>query len=280
MIKPSNQPNQSQNHDDGGITFEVVELETAQNARQGDNKLSRGVYLVPNLITTASMLCAFFSIISSSEGAYYKAALAIFLSAVLDGMDGRAARMLDAQSPFGEQFDSLADCVAFGLAPAVLVYQFALHGLGRFGLACAFVFSACAAFRLARFNVQVDVVDKKYFIGLASPLAAILIASSVMMAIDHTNWLGSVGTHIGLAEFIFAVWTVMCGLLMVSNVKYYSFKEFDRQKVPFVALIIGVFVMGAVLYDLPVGILAIGMVYALSGIVTTILTKTKASRQK
>lgn len=255
--------------DAGGITFEVVESEAIDGQRQ----VRKGVYLVPNLITTASMLCAFFSIVASSEGAYYKAALAIFLSAVLDGMDGRAARILNAQSPFGEQFDSLADCIAFGLAPAMLVYQFALHELGRFGLACAFVFTACAAFRLARFNVQIGEVDKKYFIGLASPLAAILLASSVMVAIDHADWLGNVGNNTGMAEFAFAAWVVVCGLLMVSNVKYYSFKEFDRQKVPFVGLIIGVLVMGAVLYDLPVGILAIGIIYALSGFVTTFKAK-------
>lgn len=250
--------------DERGITFEVVENE----AIDGRSQLRRGVYLIPNLITTASMLCAFFSIVASSEGMYYKAALAIFISAFFDGMDGRAARMLNAQSSFGEQFDSLADCMAFGLAPAMLVYQFALHELGRFGLACAFVFVACAAFRLARFNVQIGEVDKKYFIGLASPLAAILVASSVMVAIDHADWLGRVGDDIGLAEFIFAAWIVFCGLLMVSNVKYYSFKEFDRQKVPFVALIVGVLVMGAVLYDLPVGILAIGVIYALSGFIS------------
>lgn len=255
--------------DTGGITFEVVESEAIDGQRQ----VRKGVYLVPNLITAASMLSAFFSIIASSEGAYYKAALAIFLSAVLDGMDGRAARILNAQSSFGEQFDSLADCIAFGLAPAMLVYQFALHELGRLGLACAFVFAACAAFRLARFNVQIGEVDKKYFIGLASPLAAILLTSSVLVAIEHTEWLGITGSGSRMAEFVFAVWIVACGLLMVSNVKYYSFKEFDRQKVPFVALILGVLIMGAVLYDLPVGVLAIGIIYALSGFVTTLNSK-------
>lgn len=166
-------------------------------------------------------------------------------------MDGRAARLLNAQSRFGEQLDSLADCIAFGLAPAVLMYHFALHEFGRFGLACAFVFSVCAAFRLARFNVQIGTVDKKYFIGLASPLAAILVTSSVMVARDH----GATLTPQTLAT-ICAVWTVICGLLMVSNVKYYSFKEFDRQKIPFVGLIIGVLIMGIVLYDIPVGVLA------------------------
>lgn len=257
-------------HDDvDGLTFEVVETEQLGDTK----KVSRGVYLVPNLITTASMLSAFFSITSSANGDFTKACLAIFLSAILDGMDGRAARLLNAQSPFGEQFDSLADCIAFGLAPAILMYHFALVDLGRFGLACAFVFVACAAFRLARFNVQIGLVDKKYFIGLASPLAAILVTSSVMVAKDYSNF-----TPQTLA-FICAAWIVICGLLMVSNVKYYSFKEFDRQKVPFVALIVGVLVMGAVQYDIPVGVLAIGVIYALSGFWTTIIKKTTKNSQ-
>lgn len=257
-----NKSNQSDDDHDG-ITFEVVETEQLGNTK----KVSRGVYLVPNLITTASMLSAFFSITSSASGDFTKACLAIFLSAILDGMDGRAARMLNAQSPFGEQFDSLADCIAFGLAPAILMYHFALSDLGRFGLACAFVFTACAAFRLARFNVQIGVVDKRYFIGLASPLAAILVTSSVMVAKDHAN-LTPHALAIGCA-----IWTVICGLLMVSNVKYYSFKEFDKKKVPFVALIVGVLIMGVILYDIPVGVLAIGVIYALSGFWTTLTTK-------
>lgn len=249
------------NHD--GITFEVIETED----KGGTPQVSRGVYLVPNLITAASMLAAFFSITLGATGQFTKAALAIFVSAILDGMDGRAARMLNAQSPFGEQFDSLADCIAFGLAPALLMYFFALQSLGRFGLTCAFLFTACAAFRLARFNVQIGVVDKKYFIGLASPLAAILIASSVMVASDHSN------LNNQTLAIICAVWTVLCGLLMVSNVKYYSFKVFDKQKVPFVALIIGVLVMSVALYDIPVGVLAIGVLYALSGFFTTFFGK-------
>lgn len=245
------------NHD--GITFEVVETE----AINGKKHTRRGVYLVPNLITSLSMLSAFFSIISSADGQYYKAALAIFVSAFLDGMDGRAARLLDAQSPFGEQYDSLADMIAFGLAPAVLVYHFALHHLGRLGLTCAFVFVACAAFRLARFNVQIGTVDKRYFIGLASPLAALLVTSSVMVAIDHADLFGQ---YVGILKVAFAVWTVICGLLMVSNIKYYSFKEFDKKKVPFAVLMVAVLVMGIVLYDIAVGVLAIGVVYAISGI--------------
>lgn len=248
------------------LTFEVIEQEVAD----GKPVVSRGVYLAPNLITTLSLLSGFFSILSSTQGHFYKASLAIFLSAILDGADGRVARMLNAQSPFGEQYDSLADMLAFGVAPAILIYSFALQPLGRVGIGCAFIFTACAAFRLARFNVQIGEVDKKYFVGLASPLAAILVTSAVMVAIDHNYWIGQ---YDGQVMVIAAIWVVICGLLMVSNIKYYSFKEFDRKKVPFVALIIGVLVMAIVLYDIPVGILAIGVVYALSGIFTTLKAK-------
>lgn len=245
-----------------GLTFEVIENENIHGKKQ----VRRGVYLIPNLITSLSMLSAFYSMIASSNGDYYKAAMAIFLSAILDGMDGRAARLLNAQSPFGEQFDSLADMIAFGLTPALLVYHFALNELGRFGMACGFVFMVCAAFRLARFNVQIGVVDKKYFIGVASPLAALLIASSVMVGIDHNDIFGN-------ANIGYAIWTVICGLLMVSNIKYYSFKEFDKKKVPFIALMIAVLVMGILFYDIPVGVLAIGVIYACSGFITTLKAK-------
>ena len=254
------------NDDYDGLTFEVIEAEVAE----GEQVVSRGVYLAPNLITTLSLLSGFYSILASTSGEFYKAALAIFLSAILDGADGRVARMLNAQSPFGEQYDSLADMLAFGIAPAILVYSFALQPLGRIGLGCAFVFTACGAFRLARFNVQVGIVDKKYFVGLASPLAAILVTSAVMVAIDHRQWIGE---YDGLIMGLFAAWVVICGLLMVSNVKYYSFKEFDKKKVPFVALIIAVLILSIAIYDIPVGILAIGIIYALSGIVTTMKAK-------
>lgn len=257
------------NDDYEGLTFEVIETEVAE----GKQVVSRGVYLAPNLITTLSLLSGFYSILASTQGEFYKASLAIFLSAILDGADGRVARMLNAQSPFGEQYDSLADMLAFGVAPAILVYSFALQPLGRLGLGCAFVFTACAAFRLARFNVQIGEVDKEYFVGLASPLAAILVTAAVMVAVDHNEW---VGQYDALVMGLFAMWIVVCGLLMVSNVKYYSFKEFDKKRVPFVVLIIGVLVMSIVLYDIPVGILAIGIIYALSGIITTIKSKLKS----
>lgn len=243
--------------EDGGITFEVVEKSGASP--------TRGVYLIPNLITSLSMLAAFFCITQAAAGNFDKAGIAIFVSAILDGMDGRAARMLDAQSLFGEQYDSLADMIAFGLAPSILVYHFSLHHLGRLGIIASFIFVACAAFRLARFNVQIGVVDKKYFIGLASPLAALLVTSSVMVASDYA-------INPTILSVMLMIWVIVCALLMVSNIKYYSFKQFDRQKVPFIVLMLAVLVMSVALYDIPMGVLSIGVVYALSGLITTLWT--------
>lgn len=145
----------------------------------------RGIYLWPNLITTAALLSGFYSIIASMNGEFAQAIYAIFLAALFDGLDGRVARAIGAQSAFGEQYDSLSDLLAFGVAPAMLMYSWSLHDLGRIGLACCFVYTACAAFRLARFNVQIGVVDKRYFIGIASPLAAIIIISLVWVARDY-----------------------------------------------------------------------------------------------
>ncbi len=264
-LQSNNQQNLPEDNAEG-LTFEVIEDEKVANK----TVRKKGVYLIPNSFTLLSLLVAFYSIIESANGNFYKASLAIFLSAFLDGLDGRTARLLNAQSAFGEQLDSLADCIAFGLAPAILIYHFALQPLGRIGIACAFVYSACAAMRLARFNVQIGVVDKKYFIGVASPLAAILIITFVMVMID---WQAILQWQNHTIQIISAVWVVIVGLLMVSNLKYYSFKELDKKRVPFVALILIVLVLGIVMYDLPVGLLAISVIYALSGIVSAFLFK-------
>ena len=253
-----------------GLTFEVIE-----NARVADKTIAqKGVYLIPNSFTLLSLLAAFYSITQSAlgEGHYMRACVAIFISALLDGLDGRAARLFNAQSPFGEQLDSLADCIAFGLAPALLIYHYALEPLGRIGIACAFVYAACAALRLARFNVQIGVVDKKYFVGVASPLAAILVTTFVMV---HMDWQVELPVTSPAFQILAAIWVVVAGFLMVSNLKYYSFKEFDKKRVPFVALILIVFALGIVLYNIPAGLLAISVIYALSGPVTAVWSKFK-----
>ncbi|BCU63669.1 CDP-diacylglycerol-serine O-phosphatidyltransferase [Acinetobacter bouvetii DSM 14964 = CIP 107468] len=250
-----------------GITFEVEEEE---HTHEGQKVKRRGIYLWPNLITTAALLSGFYSIIASMNGEYTQAVYAIFIAALFDGLDGRVARAIGAQSPFGEQFDSLSDLLAFGVAPAILMYSWSLHDLGRIGLAACFVYTACAAFRLARFNVQIGVVDKRYFIGVASPLAAVMIISLVLVARDFPAVFDLRETGIQITN---AVMIIAVGLLMISNIKYYSFKTVDRKRVPFAVLPIMVFVLAAVTYNIPVGILVISLIYALSGFVTTFLAR-------
>lgn len=249
-----------------GLTFEIVE----QEERDGTKVTRKGVYLLPNLVTTLSLLSGFVSILLSTQGKFKLAITCIFLSALLDGLDGRLARMLNAQSAFGEQFDSLTDMLAFGVAPAMLVFHWSMQPLGRVGIACAFLFTACAAFRLARFNVQIGSVDKKYFVGLASPLAGIMLASLVMVGVDRPNTLDVTNPAI---QYFSAFWVVIVGLLMVSNSRYYSFKEFDSKRVPFIVMPMVVLLIGLVIYDIPVGMLTLSVVYALSGIWTTFFKK-------
>ncbi|MDH1488265.1 CDP-diacylglycerol--serine O-phosphatidyltransferase [Acinetobacter johnsonii] len=254
-----------------GITFEVEEEEHTQ---EGQKVKRRGIYLWPNLITTAALLSGFYSIIASMNGNFQQAIYAIFLAALLDGLDGRVARAIGAQSAFGEQYDSLSDLLAFGVAPAILMYSWSLDSLGRIGLACCFVYTACAAFRLARFNVQIGVVDKRYFIGVASPLAAIIIISLVWVGLDFPEIFDIREWGI---QAISAAVIVSVGLLMISNIKYYSFKTVDRKRVPFFVLPIAVFIFAAITYNIPVGILVISLIYALSGFVTTFLARRQHS---
>lgn len=258
-----------QDHDEHtGITFEVVELEQGEGGHKIKNK---GIYLLPNLITTAALFSGFYAIIAAMNGRFEAAAVAIFIAALFDGMDGRVARMTGTQSAFGAEFDSLSDMVSFGVAPALVVFTWSLQSLGKMGWICAFIYAVAAAFRLARFNVQLAVVDKRYFIGLASPLAAAIVASMVWAGFDNRSVLGNP------KEFAagVAVITVIAAFLMVSNFRYYSFKELDRSRVPFVVMLPIVLVFGIVMYNLPIGILAVATVYALSGPVSALLARKK-----
>lgn len=264
--KPESQSS-TQDHGFDGITFEVEEEE---HTHEGQKVKRRGIYLWPNLITTAALLSGFYSIIASMNGDFNQAIYAIFLAALLDGLDGRVARAIGAQSAFGEQYDSLSDLLAFGVAPAILMYSWSLNDLGRIGLAACFVYTACAAFRLARFNVQIGVVDKRYFIGVASPLAAVMIISLVWVGRDFPYIFDLKDVAI---QMINAVIIICVGLLMISNIKYYSFKTVDRKRVPFFVLPIAVFIFAAITYNIPVGILIISIIYALSGFVTTFLAR-------
>ncbi len=253
--------------DHDGLTFEVEEEEQGEGGRRVRNK---GIYLLPNLVTTAALFSGFYAIIAAMKGFYDKAALAVFVAALFDGMDGRVARMTNTQSAFGAEFDSLSDMVSFGVAPALIVYSNSLQVIGKPGWAAAFVYVAAAAFRLARFNVQIGHVDKRYFIGLASPLGAAVIASLVWAGADN-----GVNMRVPWLSWCVAVITVLVAFLMISNFRYYSFKEFDRSRVPFAVMLPAVFVICAVASDLPIGILAVTLVYSASGPVSALWNRSR-----
>lgn len=242
--------------EDYGVTFEVVEGEELV----GGKKIRRkGVYLLPNLFTTGALFSGFYAIVAAMNGLFEQSAIAVFVAMILDGLDGRVARMTNTQSEFGAQYDSLSDCISFGVAPALVSYAWSLSNLGKIGWMVAFVFAACAALRLARFNVQIDTADKRYFTGLPSPAAAAVVAGMV--------WFGTENGFDGKAVAgIAALLTAFAAVMMVSNVKYNSFKELDfKGRVPFVAILVVVLVL-AVVASYPAGmLLAIFLIYALSG---------------
>ncbi len=229
---------------------------------------NRGIYLLPNLFTTGGLFGGFFAIIAASQGRFEAACVAIFIASILDGLDGRIARMTNTQTEFGVQYDSLADLISFGMAPALVMYPWALMSLkldgptlGKIGWLAAFLYAACAALRLARFNSQVGKVDKRWFIGLASPAAAGLMASFVW-TFHKLDWSGEELRYGALAV------TIISGLLMVSGLRYNSFKGGKGGKplrVPFFVLLIAVGVLIALVIDPPKTLLAAGVLYALSG---------------
>jgi len=237
-------------------------------------KPSRGIYLLPNLLTTTGLFFGFYAIVAGINSEFQLAAIAIFVAMVMDGLDGRVARLTNTQSDFGVQYDSLSDLVCFGLAPALVMYQFALGDMaamgafwGKLGWIGAFTFAACAALRLARFNTQAGVADKRYFQGMPSPAAAAGLASLVWLG-QH---LGLEGTSMSLVALVV---TLATGLLMVSNFRFYSFKELDfRFRVPFiviVALVLGIAFIS--LYP-PVVLFAAFLAYAVSGPAMTIIMR-------
>ena len=227
-------------------------------AENGKKVTHRGVYLLPNLITTAALFSGFYAIISAMNNNFESAAIAIFVAMILDGLDGRVARITNTSSEFGVQFDSLSDMVSFGLAPALVMFSWGFTELGKLGWAAAFAYSACAALRLARFNTQVDVVDKKHFIGLASPAAAAVVAGIVWQWHD---------TNLSLeVAVVVAFITSFVGLLMVSNFQYNSFKGIDlKGRVPFVVMLLVVIVFVVISSAPSTMLLVICGLYGLSG---------------
>lgn len=228
----------------------------------GKKEMKKGIYLLPNLFTTGALFSGFYAIVSAMHGSFQEAAIAICVAMILDIVDGRVARLTNAQSAFGAEYDSLSDMVSFGLAPALVMFQWSLHELGKLGWAIAFVYVACAAVRLARFNTQ-KVADKRFFTGLASPAAATLLACTVWLNHD-LGWLGEELPW--LMTGIAAVLTLMSGLLMVSNVRYQSFKGVDlRARVPLIVLILFIVVFAIILINPPSVLLLMLIIYALSG---------------
>ncbi len=229
-------------------------------------KSGRGIYLLPNLLTTGALFSGFYSIVAAMNQHFASAAIAIFVAIILDGMDGRIARLTNTQSEFGMQYDSLSDMISFGLAPSLVVYQWALFGMGKLGWLAAFVYTACASLRLARFNTQATSIDKRYFQGLPSPGAAAVLGGLV--------WFGS---SYGLVDdttitIACSLLTVIVGLLMVSNIRYHSFKEFDfKNRISFMAflIIVPVFVLIAIEPSSILFLLAV--IYIISGPIFTLI---------
>jgi len=228
---------------------------------------SKAIYLLPNLFTTAALFCGFYAVVAGMHGQFEAAATAIFIAMILDGFDGRVARLIHGESEFGAQYDSMSDLVAFGVAPALVSLSWALSDLGKVGWMAAFIYLAGAALRLARFNAMIGVTDKKYFVGLASPPAAALVAGLVWVCAQE-------GISSSAMTWFGAVTVVCAGLLMVSNFKYYSFKNFDiKGRVPFVALLAIVVVFSVVFIDPARILFGLAFVYALSGPVMFVMGK-------
>jgi CDP-diacylglycerol--serine O-phosphatidyltransferase len=233
-------------------------------SNSSDASPRKGIYLLPNLLTTGGLFAGFFAIVSSMNGRFEAAAVAIFVAMIFDGLDGRVARLTNTQSEFGAQYDSMSDMLSFGVAPALVAYNWGLADLGKFGWLAAFIYVACAALRLARFNANLSVTDGRFFQGLASPAAAAIIAGMV--------WTGSIyeinGDNIG---YLVGLLTIITGLLMVSNFRYHSFKDVNwRDRVSFLAILCVVMVFVVIAARPAEMLFGIFFIYAFSGPVTTI----------
>ena len=225
---------------------------------------NKGIYVLPNLFTLAALFGGFYAVVMAMNGRFDLAAIGVFCAMVLDSLDGRVARMTNTQSAFGEQMDSLSDMVSFGAAPALIVYEWALRGLGKMGWAAAFVYCACAALRLARFNTNIGVVDKRFFQGLPSPAAAALVTGFIWIMDDA-------GFREGVRDIPWLVWTtwtltLYAGLTMVTNVPFYSFKDFGfKRSVPFITLVAIALGMALISQHVPGTLFGLFLLYGLSG---------------
>jgi CDP-diacylglycerol--serine O-phosphatidyltransferase len=262
--------NESDNDQQDTSLLNIVdEHEEEVTTSSGQKVRHKGVYLLPNLITTAALFAGFYAIISGMKGNFEAAGLAIIVAQLMDGFDGRVARMTNTTSAFGVQYDSLSDMVSFGLAPSLVIFSWGLEPLGKFGWAAAFLFAACAALRLARFNTQVGTVDKRYFVGLASPPAAALLATTVWL------WHDVVPPY--QVSVLAAIATICIGLLMVSNLRYTSFKGLNlRGRVPFIVMLAALLIFIVVTIKPPLVLLTMACLYCISGPVMWLLDKRKS----
>lgn len=267
----TNQLNDNE-HDDSLLPIDEHEEFVSQDGK----KISRkGIYLLPNLLTLGALFAGFYAIIAGMDGNFNAAGWAILIAAVMDGLDGRVARMTNTQSAFGAQFDSLADMVSFGVAPALIVFSWALSSLGNAGWAASFIYMSCAALRLARFNVQLGTVDKRFFVGLQSPVAAGLVTFMVWVAAKYEV---EPGVAVSVAT---ALLTAFTGLLMVSNYRYYSFKEIHfKGTVPYVVFLMTVVLLVVIAQRPHEVLLSMCLVYACSGPAIAIYKKYLSRRHK
>lgn len=237
----------------------IVESEPQENVEQLPLPRKRGIFLLPNLLTTAGLFAGFYAIVAAMKGDFELAAIALYIAMIMDGLDGRVARLTGTQSEFGAQYDSLSDMICFGLTPALVVYSWGLQYLGKIGWLASFVYVAATGLRLARFNVQIGQTDKRYFIGLPSPAAAAVVAGMVWIGTDFAI----PGKRISeLAAMV----VIAVALLMVSNMRYHSFKEIDFKKnVPFVSVLLVVLIFALIALDPPKVLFSTFFIFALSG---------------
>ncbi|MEB0058490.1 MULTISPECIES: CDP-diacylglycerol--serine O-phosphatidyltransferase [unclassified Variovorax] len=240
-------------------------------------KRRKGIYILPNLFTLAALFGGFYSIVMAMNGRFDLAALGVFAAMILDSLDGRVARMTNTQSAFGEQMDSLSDMVSFGAAPALIAYEWSLKGLGRWGWIAAFVYCACAALRLARFNVNTGVVDKRWFQGLPSPAAAALVMGFIWLMTESGKRGGEV-LYLSWAQITWITFgfTLYSGLTMVTNAPFYSFKDFRKARsVPFAAIVLIALGIAVINIDPPTVLFSLFVIYGLSGYVVYAWRKAK-----
>lgn len=250
----------------------------SDDAEHAPRPRRKGIYILPNLFTLAALFGGFYAIVMAMNGRFEMASIGVFCAMVLDSLDGRVARMTNTQSAFGEQMDSLSDMVSFGAAPALIAYVWALQGLGRWGWIAAFVYCACAALRLARFNVNTGVVDKRYFQGLPSPAAAALVMGFIWLLTDAgvRPGQGVLSLSWGQITWVMFGFTLYAGLTMVTNVPFYSFKDLHMKKsVPFSAIVLIALGIAVINIHTPTVLFGVFVLYGLSGYAVYVWRKAK-----